>query len=247
MARQKGSGARKKAETFHSTQDHIPIKEIRDGIVVLKGIGGRDGGYRLILQATPINLELMNYQDQERVRLAFKAFLDSLTFDIQFVTQSRLADLNDYIALLRSRVRAAENEAEKRCAEDYLQLIIDLVEVNQILTRNNYVVIPYEYSPISSSRGGLTGWMRRSRDRAQEVSDRDAFAHAKRELNARKNLVIEGLSRCGVACRELSDSELIELFYAHYNKHRAVTQPVRGRIDDILSGGIPKVGAPPQW
>lgn len=231
---------------YASTQSHIPIKEIREGIVVLKGQGGRDGGYRLILRAMPINLELMSYRDQESIRHAYKAFLDSLSFDIQFVNQSRLADLNEYIKLIQQRVRAAENEAELRCAVDYLQLIEDLLEVNQIMTKVTYVVIPYDHpvTPGGSGRG-LSLAMRRSRDRAQEIMERDAFAHAKRELNARKNHVIEGLSRCRVACRTLTDAELVELFYAHYNKNRAVSQPVKG-MGDLQGGLFPRLGEPPE-
>lgn len=234
------------APRLATTQDHIPIKEIRDGIVVLKGMGNQDGGYRLILRAVPINLELMSYRDQESVRAAYKAFLDSLSFDIQFVNQSRLADLNEYIKLLQQRVRAAENEAELRCAVDYLQLIQDLVDVNQIMTKITYVVIPYDYQASGGGGQGLSRLMRKSQDRAREINSRDAFARAKRELNARKNHVIDGLGRCRVICQELSDSELIDLFYTHYNKSRAVAQPVRGMDAQQFGGLFPRPGKPPE-
>ncbi len=45
-----------------ATQDFVPVKEIRDGIVILK-----DGGIRAIVMASSINLMLKSYEEQEAV------------------------------------------------------------------------------------------------------------------------------------------------------------------------------------
>jgi len=56
-----------------ATQEFIPIKEIRDGIVVLK-----DGDLRAIVLANSINLSLKSSDEQRATILQFQNFLNNL-------------------------------------------------------------------------------------------------------------------------------------------------------------------------
>jgi len=84
--------------TSESTQNFVPIKEIRDGIVVLK-----DNSLRLLLMASSLNIALKSTAEQEAVLLQFQNFLNSLDFSIQFFLQSRKLDIRPYIARLEER------------------------------------------------------------------------------------------------------------------------------------------------
>lgn len=81
-----------------STQEFVPIREIRNGIIILK-----DGSLRLVLMASSHNLALKSEDEQKAILSQFQNTLNSLDFSIQFFVQSRKLDIRPYIALLQER------------------------------------------------------------------------------------------------------------------------------------------------
>ena len=61
-----------------ATQEFVPIKEVRDGIIVLK-----DGELRAIILANSVNLSLKSDDEQKATILQFQSFLNTLDFSIQ--------------------------------------------------------------------------------------------------------------------------------------------------------------------
>ena len=57
------------------TQSFVPIKEIRDGILVLK-----DGSMRAILLASSLNFALKSADEQQSILFQFQNFLNSINF-----------------------------------------------------------------------------------------------------------------------------------------------------------------------
>src|ERR1700741_2131225 len=80
-----------------STQDFLPVSEVRDGIVVLK-----DGGLRAILLASSLNFALKSEDEQTAFIIQFQNFLNSLDFSVQIFVQSRMLDIRPYIATLEA-------------------------------------------------------------------------------------------------------------------------------------------------
>ena len=66
-----------------ATQEFVPIKEVREGVIVLK-----DGGLRAIVAVSSVNLSLKSAQEQIATINQFQSFLNSLDFPIQIVVQS---------------------------------------------------------------------------------------------------------------------------------------------------------------
>src|SRR6185312_11735427 len=81
-----------------ATQSFVPIKEVRDGIIILK-----DGSLRALLMASSINLALKAADEQQAIIGQFQNFLNSLEFSVQFFVESRDLDIRPYIALLEDR------------------------------------------------------------------------------------------------------------------------------------------------
>ena len=65
-------------QSAKSTQDFVPIKEIRDGVVML-----RDGGMRMVLIASSINFALKSADEKTAILLQYQNFLNSIDFHIQ--------------------------------------------------------------------------------------------------------------------------------------------------------------------
>src|SRR6185295_18347178 len=88
------------ALSARATQEFVPIKEIRDGIIVLK-----DGGLRAIVLASSINLSLKSEDEQRATILQFQSFLNTLDFYVQIVIESRILDIRPYLLLLENRMK----------------------------------------------------------------------------------------------------------------------------------------------
>ena len=55
------------------TQEFVPIKEIRDGVVVLK-----DGSLHIVLMASTLNFALKSEDEQTAIVMQYQNFLNSL-------------------------------------------------------------------------------------------------------------------------------------------------------------------------
>jgi len=87
-----------------AAQDFIPIKEIRDGVVILK-----DGTIRMLLMASSVNLALKSADEQQAILMQFQSFLNSLEFSTQIFIQSRRLDIKPYLTLLDERLKEEMN------------------------------------------------------------------------------------------------------------------------------------------
>ena len=87
-----------------ATQDFLPIKEVRDGIVVLK-----DGELRAIVLANSVNLSLKSADEQRATIIQFQNFLNTLDFSVQISVQSRKLDIRNYLNLLEDRIKCKAN------------------------------------------------------------------------------------------------------------------------------------------
>src|SRR6185436_12691514 len=91
-----------------ATQEFVPIKEVRDGIVVLK-----DGSMRGIVLTSSLNFSLKSEDERNAIILQFQDFLNSLDFAIQISVESRRLDIQPYIALLEDRYKEQLNDLMK--------------------------------------------------------------------------------------------------------------------------------------
>ena len=114
-----------------ATQEFVPIKEVRDGIVVLK-----DGGLRAIVLANSINLSLKSDDEQRATILQFQNFLNTLDFSVQISIQSRKLDIRPYLLLLENRMKVQSEPLLKLQTKEYIEFIKNFTESVSIMTKN---------------------------------------------------------------------------------------------------------------
>ena len=198
-----------------ATQEFVPLKEVRDGIVVLK-----DGSLRMILMASSINLALKSADEQAAVIAQFQNFLNSLEFTVQFFVESRKLDIRPYIALLEGRLAAELDDLLRLQIREYISFIRDFTERANIMSKNFFIVIPYD--PALIARGGgvgaITSLVKLSGDKheSQAVTD-EKFEEYRSQLEQRVGIIEQGMIRTGVRIVPLGTEELIELFYKLFN------------------------------
>ena len=121
-----------------ASQDFVQIKEIRDGVVVLK-----DGSLRMVLMASSLNFALKSNDEQAAIISQYQNFLNSLDFSIQIFIQSRPININPYIDFLKETEKNQSNELIQIQTREYTEFIKTLVETANIVTKNFYIVVPF--------------------------------------------------------------------------------------------------------
>jgi type IV secretory pathway VirB4 component len=199
------------APSAQPTQSFVPIKEIRNGIVVLK-----DGSLRSVVMASSINFALKSQDEQESLIYQFQNFLNSLEFPVQIYVQSKKLDIRPYIAFMEERYAAQTNELMKVQTREYIQFIKTFTEGSDIMSKSFFVVIPYSPAILGSGKkkGMLGGLLPSKKDAVTEV---ETFDENRTQLEQRASIVEQGLGRCGIRIAPLGTEELVELYYKIFN------------------------------
>ena len=203
--------ANKQKVKAQATQDFVPIKEVRDGVVILK-----DGSLRMLLMASIINLALKSQDEQQAVIAQFQNFLNSLEFTVEFFIQSRELDIRPYIALLQDRYAKELDELMKIQIREYMAFIKDFTERANIMTKNFFIVVPYDPALINRG-GGMLGSLLPGRSGGMAALSDEQFEQYRTQLEQRSAVIEQGLVRTGVRVVKLGTEEVIELFYKLFN------------------------------
>ncbi len=203
------------AVTSKATQEFVPIKEVRDGVVILK-----DGGMRGVLLASSLNFSLKADDERNAIIMQFQDFLNSLDFGIQVSIQSRRLDIRPYIALLEDRYKEQMNDLMKIQTREYIDFIKKFTETTSIMTKSFFVVVPYDPALINikgGATGAVTGLFRKKNSAEEQRDKKENFEENRTQLEQRVSVVEQGLSRCGIRVARLGTEEVIELFYKIFN------------------------------
>ncbi len=189
-----------------ATQQFVPVREIRNGIIVLK-----DGGYRGVLICSSINFALKSSDEQRAITEGFQNFLNTLDFSIQIVVNSRKMDLRPYIALLEGKAPEQKTELLRIQLREYIEFVSSFADRANIMTKSFYIIVPY--SPRLTTASAV-GFLRHS---APVSASNTSFEEDRAQLEQRLALVAAGISGTGVRAAQLGTEEVIELLYRSFN------------------------------
>lgn len=192
-----------------TTQSFVPVKEVRNGVVVLK-----DDGYRGILMCSSINFALKGEDEQRAIIGGFQSLLNTLDFSIQIVVHSRKTDIRPYLALLETRMQDQATELMRLQLREYIAFIRNFIDSSDIMTKMFYVVVPYSAGGggIGNSTPAFLGGRPAPKDNGA-----DGFEEHRVQLEQRMSLVVQGLASSGVRAVPLGTEEIIELLYRSFN------------------------------
>jgi hypothetical protein len=196
-----------------STQNFVPIQEIRDGVVILK-----DGGMRSLVLASSLNFALKSQDEQSSILMQFQNFVNSLDFSIQIFIQSKKLDIRPYLALLEDRYKEQLTELMKIQVREYIEFIRTFVESTNIMSKSFFVVVPYDPAMLSASKNPLSKFLPGKNQGKNQTETVDAqFQESRSQLEQRVSVVEQGLVRCGIRAAELGTEEVVELYYKLFN------------------------------
>ena len=198
----------KEQKREHSTEELIPVKDIRNGIVELT-----DGRYIKILEVEPINFLLRSVREQKGIIYSFASWLKISPVKIQIKVLTKKADISKHLNAIE---RDMERERDPKCRElqqDYYNLI-KTIGSREAITRRFLVI--FEYEPTFNNRKS---------DYAEVVSTLETAARtAKQYFLHCDNVVIT---------HENENEFLLDVLYTIYNRETCETVPASKRIQDL--------------
>ena len=205
----KRKAGKRKPEKLSFTQDFIPIKNLKHGIIETT-----DGRYIKILEIEPINFMLRSEEEQYEIICSFASWLKISPVHLQFKSITRKADSDKHIAMLRKEMETEESEQCKKLSEGYIRLIKD-VGSREALTRRFFLIFRYEEL------------------RRNENSDYGQICSTllTAEQNARAYFM-----QCGNNILQPKDPDeaTAEILYMFFNRRSCVEEPFHSRVDRII-------------
>ena len=199
-----------------TTQDHIPILDLQEGVVLLK-----DGSAVVILKTSAVNFGLLSGEEQMAIIGSFAQMLNSLSFPIQIVIRSTRLDITAYLKLLDKALKVQLNPLLAQLMIHYRQFVESLIKDNEVLDKSFYVVVP-----LSRMELGLAPKKEERLKKAQTI------------LLPRRDQMIRQLSRVGLKADHLLNQEVIKLFYDIYN---AKENPTSLNEISTTSASLPEI------
>lgn len=203
------------------TQDFVPIKEVRDGVIVLK-----NGELRAIVLANSINLSLKSDEEQRATILQFQSFLNTLDFSVQISIQSRRLDIRPYLLLLDNRMKVQNEPLLKLQTKEYIDFIRNFTESVNIMTKNFFLIVPYSQLSLRPGENALSKIFKKKSKGEEDAMERVSFEEKRSQLEERVSVVQQGLARCGIKSAQLGSAEIVEVFYKVFNPGE-----LEGKID----------------
>ncbi len=194
--------------TTPATQDFVAVRDIKDGIVILKS-----GQLCKVLLASSVNFALKSQDEQKAILFQFQNFLNTLDFSLQIYVQSRRLNIEPYLAMLGERFDDQDNDLMKIQLREYIEFIRSFTIEVDVMSKNFFVIVPY--TPIQSNIGrSFSSILSQGR---MSPAGENTLEEQRLQLEQRQAVVEQGLNRIGVRTIALQTDELVELFYHTYN------------------------------
>lgn len=181
---------------MHSTQQYIPIEDIKDDLVILK-----DGSISLILKVSAVNFALLSPEEQVAIIESFAQLLNSLSFPIQIVIRSKRLDVSSYLREVDKALLSQTNPKLHILTSHYRQFIESVIKENEVLDKQFYICL----NVTSLEIGVLTKGYQVKLKKGATV------------LMPRRDHIIRQLARVGIKAKQVGTVELLKLFYDIYN------------------------------
>jgi len=211
-----------------STQDHLPVEDIIDNIVILK-----DGSCAMVMQISSVNFDLLSEQEQSALVFAYAGILNSLNFPIQIVIKSSTKDVDSYLKRLKEIEDKQTNELLRERIRFYRKFVEETVKKNDVLSKSFYVVVRFSALELGIKDAGkmtvksLLNLNKENTNNVLPYPKEYILEKAKSILEPRREHLMRLFARLGLDIKLLATKELVSLFYRIYNEEVGINQKLQ--------------------
>lgn len=191
-----------------TTQDHLPISDITDDIVLYK-----DGGAALVMESSSLNFGLLSEKEQGAVVAAYAALINSLSFSIQIMIRTQRKDISAYIKYFDEKSSKITNPKLAAITDDYRHYITESIKKKTVLGKRFFIIIPFNQLELGVTKSAMTVLKRGPLPFPKDY----VVKKAKVTLYPKRDHLIRQAGRLGLKLKPLNTSELIDLYYAINN------------------------------
>ena len=200
-----------------STQQAMPILDIRDDIVVLK-----DGTYVKLMEFSPINFELRSPTEQDAIIAQFGSVIRTWPKDVHIKVVSTPSNVSDFIEELNACMERESSEECKKLQQDQIEML-DRISQTQGATRRFFISFPFEE----------TGGFRKT----------PSFREIKHELDKQGRSLQMAMENCGNILISSEEKEYtLSALYTTICKAQSDTLPWEDREEAIRFNYTQKFG-----
>lgn len=188
----------------------FPIRAVGQGLCLV----GKDR-FSAVLEALPINFGLRSAKDQDRLVLAYNAFLNGLGFPIEILVRSDLMRMDEYLGELKSGEEDIEANLRPSLG-DYIEFLQETASVQHLVRRRFFVILSWQGADSRT----------RPRRRGEVLWD-----EAERELERRRDIIASGLKPMGIRVKTLEREDLFRFLHASLGGGRHLPRGVNWAWD----------------
>jgi len=165
-----------------------------------------------------VNFELRSEEEQDAIIDTYESFLNSVGSSFQILIRTREIDMDKYLEDLRQQLDGESEPVYKQQLENYNEFIRSLIQTNKILTRHFYIIVPYSNS------------------------NKVDFELVREQLNLTLDIIAKGMTRLGTHSRQLTNIEILDLFYSFYSPAQSKIQPLKEKAFQLIHSTLVKGG-----
>lgn len=228
--------AAKKPIGDNTTQRYLPFSEIRDNMIIMK-----DWSTRMVLKVSALNFNLKSEEEQDSIIYSYQRFLNSLNFPIQIIVRSLKVDIDWYISKLKTLAIKQINPLLQEQTYKYIDFLINLVDMAQIMKKDFYIIVPYDTLENRSVQDPGLFWIFRSfwsaitqeetvfsiREKRRRISD------LKKWNSERTSQLKTSLENIWLKAEEVKKDDLIKLLINYYNPKINTEIKIKENTDNL--------------
>lgn len=191
-----------------TTQIFTEIEDVDHDMVMFL-----DGSCAIIVATTAVNFGLLSQNEQEAIIYAYAGLLNSLSFPIQILIRSQHKDISAYLHKLEEQEEKQKNPKLQKSIHDYRLFVASTVKEKEVLDKKFYIIIPFSSLELGVSTKVLFGSTKRGLPYPRET----IYERALTVLAPKYDHILRLLSRLGLQGRQLTNDQIIKLFFNAYN------------------------------
>lgn len=218
-----------------TTTRYLPFSQIKENIIILK-----DWSARMVLKCSTINFLLKSSEEQDSIIISYQRFLNSINFPLQVLIRSKKLDIDTYLSKLNKKAVEQKNSLLQNQTYEYIEYLKKLIEVAQIMKKEFYIIIPFDFEQDKSVRDTSLFWtfakfwdsINQWDDIIKIRSQIQSFNNLKKWLITRSNQVKTALEAMWIKWIELEKWELVKFLADYYNPSLDNFETMKKNPDD---------------